>query len=114
MKWTGEERRSKKNGRREADRSVCVYHDICHETLAGMKQNCIDHIKSNEVKFEKMEKSKLDGWIFKLFLATTIPIVLTLGGWIGWNAFETVKIVTKLDTNQRHLMEEFAIKPIEK
>ena len=29
-------------GRRAADRGVCIYHDMCHETVAGVKQNGIN------------------------------------------------------------------------
>lgn len=62
-------------------------------------------------EMEKDIKLRLPTWVFKLFLSTTIPIGIALAGWIGYNAFETKEIVTRLDTNQRHLMEEFSIKP---
>ena len=102
-------------GRRAADRGVCIYHDMCHETVAGVKQNGINFTKESKGDFEKMSKlidTKLPSWVFKLFLSTTIPIVLGLGGWILLNTIETSKIVVRLDTNQVHLMQEFKIDPI--
>ena len=91
-------------GRREADRNVCIYHDMCHETVSD--------IKEMQNGMNKIMSTKLPTWIFKLFLVTTIPITIALCGWMALNAFETVKIMTRLDTNQQHLMEEFSIKPI--
>jgi len=88
-------------GRREADRDVCVWHDLCHETVARHEEALID-----------MKKNKLDSWVFKLLVSTGIPLALALGGWIAVHSFETVKIVTKLDTNQQRLMQEFSIKPV--
>ena len=66
-------------GRREADRNVCIYHDMCHETVSD--------IKEMQNGMSKIMSTKLPTWIFKLFLVTTIPIALALSGWIGWNAF---------------------------
>jgi hypothetical protein len=97
-------------GRREADRGVCVWHDVCHETVAQIKQDILD--QRDDMKIIK--NSKLDSWIFKLLVSTVVPLALTLGGWIALQAFETNKIVIRLDINQQHLLKEFAIKPVEK
>ena len=102
-------------GRRESDGGVCIWHDVCHETVAGIKQDGIDHRNSSKEELDRMKKeieTKLPAWIFKLFLATAVPAALALGGWISLNAFETAKIVTRIDTNQQHLMQEFNIKPV--
>ena len=113
-----ERRKEGQNGRREVDRiGTCIYHDICHETVAQIKQNCIDVTKSNKDSFDKMAKTmdmKLPTWIFKLFLSTTIPVAIALGGWLGYNAFETREIVTVLHTNQQHMIQELALKPVKK
>ena len=108
-------------GRRAADRGVCLYHDMCHDTVAEIKLNCINHLETNKEEFQKMEKtirsigkSKLDSSTFKWFIIISIPVVLTVGGWFGYNAFETVKILTRLDTHQQHMLEELSIKPIQK
>jgi hypothetical protein len=119
--YNGPEKRSKQRrktlGRRDEDvRDVCIWHDLCHESMSRIKQDQIDHTNWHKERDEKMEKkvdSKLPRWIFALFMSTAIPVGLLFLGWIGWNAFETVRIVTRLDTNQRHLMKDFGIKPVE-
>ena len=106
-------------GRREADRGVCLYHDMCHETVASIKQNCVDHLNSNKEEFDKMTesikgigKSKLDGWIFKLFVGTLVSIAIAMGAYAAPQLFKLTETITTIYVNQQHLMQEFAIKPI--
>lgn len=121
-KYDGKDRRNKNRrkttGRRDEDKvtGVCIWHDVCHETVSDIKQSQIDHekdykefVKVIETKFDKIDSTKLPVWIFRLFLSTAIPFLIAAAGWIGYNAFETTKILTRLDANQRHLMEEFSI-----
>jgi hypothetical protein len=102
--YYGEERRFITPGRREADRDVCIYHDICHETVSV--------IKAQQKAQAKEIQTKLPTWIFRLFVSTMIPLAIAVGGWIGYNAFESAKVLSRLETNQIHLMKEFAIKPV--
>jgi hypothetical protein len=97
-------------GRRDADRGVCVWHDVCHETISQIKQDLIDQRK----EMRSLDDSKLDSWIFKLLVSTVIPIGLALGGWIALQTFEINNVMTRLDTNQQHLMQEFQIDPVKK
>ena len=106
-------------GRRDADRGVCAYHDVCHEVIAGIKQNCIDHMKLNKEEFDKMEESimvvmkqKLDGWIFKLFVGTLISAVIAIGVLAVPQLFRLTETITTIYVNQQHLMEEFDVKPV--
>ena len=98
----------RQKGRRDDDRGVCIWHDMCHETVADIKQETIS--------MKELLDSKLPSWIFKLFLGTLIPLVISLFGllaWMGLNEIETQKAITKNGTNLTHLMHEFEIKPIE-
>lgn len=103
MKYTGPERRI--GYRRESDRDVCAYHDIC-------KQSNRDNFKNQKEFNEKMEQhldQKLPTWVFKLFLSTAIPVLIGLMAWLAIQAIETNKVIVRLDTNQIRLMRTFDV-----
>lgn len=102
-------------GRRSADRGVCVFHDLCHESMAGMKQSLIDSIDHSDKEFEKMRgamKLKLDSKIAILIVSTMITVLLTIGVLAVPQIFKATEAIVRMDTNQRHLMEELSVKPI--
>ena len=112
--YEGPERRELYPGRREADRNVCIYHDLCHETMGNIKQELKDHIKDQKEVNKLMEQAnetKVPNWVFRLFLSTFIPLAIIILGWVGYQAFETNKVVVRLDTNQIQLMKVFDIDP---
>lgn len=103
-------------GRRDTDRSVCVWHAQRDEAVAEIKQSTIDDLR----RIEDSMKLKLDTGIFKIFVASSVSILIFVGGWVGYNVsrgtdaqLKAVEIATRLDTNQKHMMEEFNIKPLE-
>ena len=114
--WT--EKRNQ--GRRESDRSVCMWHDTCHETVAAIKQNCMDNIKSHKEEHERMEKecnilgvSKLDWKVFVLFSGGMVSIGIAIIFFVAPLFINMSETVTRIATNQAHLMQEFNI-PVKK
>ena len=105
------------DGNEKRNISVCIWHDVCHETVASMKQNIIDLTKDNHEEHREMAQmitKKSDGWIMKLFLATFLPVAIAVMTWAGYNAFETVRVVTRLDVNQQRMMQDLNINPVKK
>ena len=92
------------SGRREADRGVCLYHDYCHESLATMKQDCIN--------IEVSMKSKLEWRVFALFVAGVVSLGVAFVLFMAPLVLDMSSAITRVDTNQQHMMEELAIKPI--
>ena len=103
-------------GRREADRSVCVWHDQCHETVADIRMSIIDHLESNAGEFDRMEKSiktqgnsKLDWKVFALFVGGVITIGVAFLVFVIPLFITMSETVSRIDANQVHLMNEFNI-----
>ena len=43
-------------GRRDSDVGVCIWHDVCHETVASMRQSIIELTKDNHEEHKEMDK----------------------------------------------------------
>jgi hypothetical protein len=106
-------------GRRDADRGVCLFHDMCHETMAEMRQNCIDTIQSQKKEHDAMEtevkslyKQKLDWKVFALFVTGVVTIGIATVLFVAPLVMKMSDTITRIDTNQHHLMEELFIKPV--
>ncbi len=115
MTYTGQDRRENEPGRREADRNVCVYHDICHETVANIQQNCKDHLTDAKERHREMDKlmdTKVPNWVFRSAFSTLILILIAAATLMAPKFFDMADAVIRIDTNQQHLMEEFRIKPV--
>jgi hypothetical protein len=92
-------------GRREADRSVCIWHDSCHESVAEIKQNYID-LGINM-------KSKLEWKVFALFVGGVVTIGVAFVFFVAPMVMDMSKAITTIKVNQEHLLHEFAIEPVE-
>ena len=95
-------------GRRESDRGVCLFHQICHETVAEMKQDCIDKEKERKVEM----KSKLEWKVFALFVTGAVALATAFVLFVAPLVLDMSKAITRVDTNQQHWMEELSIKPV--
>jgi hypothetical protein len=94
-------------GRREVDRiGTCIWHDQCHDTVAEIKQDCIN--------IEVSMKSKLEWKVFALFVTGLVLISTAFVLFVAPLVLGMATAVTRMDTNQQHLMEELSIKPIQK
>ena len=91
-------------GRREADRGVCMFHQICHETIAEMKQDCIDKEKERK---EEM-KSKLDWKVFALFVGGVVTLGVAFVLFVAPLVLDMSSAITRVDTR----VEELLIKPV--
>jgi hypothetical protein len=92
-------------GRREADRNVCVYHDLCHETVSEIRQDCIN--------LEINMKSKLEWKVFALFVGGVVTIGVAFVFFVAPMVLDMSKAITTIKVNQEHLLHEFAIEPVE-
>jgi hypothetical protein len=102
-------------GRRAADRGVCMFHDMCHETVAEMKQNCINNTSDHKEEHDNMDgdiKSKLDWKVFALFVGGVVTIGVAFMFFVAPMVMNMAEAVTTIKVNQQHLMEELSVKPI--
>jgi hypothetical protein len=94
-------------GRREVDRiGTCIWHDQCHDTVAEIKQDCIN--------IEVSMKSKLEWKVFALFVAGIVTFAAAFVMFVAPLVMNMATAVTRMDTNQQHMMEELSINPIKK
>lgn len=101
--------RRKSVGRRKDDlRTVCIWHDVCHESMARIKQDQMDHREEHKDR-DKMVDSKLDRWVFKLLVITALPFFITLVGGAAYFAFESAKNTARNSANIESMMHEFEI-----
>ena len=103
------EQRGDRPGRRITDKHCPFYPDNCRDILAtkeetGKMQECLDGVK----------KEKLPSWVFKLFVTTFVPVSIIVLGWVGWSTYTSLKVTTRLETNQIHLMKHWDVEPVKK
>jgi hypothetical protein len=104
-------------GRREADRGVCMFHDMCHDNVAEMKQNCLNNLESHRQEHNDMDtkvRTKLDWKVFALFASGVVSVCLTIVLFVAPYFIKMAEAVTTIKTNQQHLMREFMIEPVKK
>ena len=92
-------------GRREIDRTgECMWHDLCHETVAEIKQNYLDL----GIKMQ----SKLEWKVFALFVTGAVTLTIAFVFFVAPMVMDMSEAVTTIKVNQEHLMEELSVKPI--
>jgi hypothetical protein len=88
-------------------------HDRCINTLKHKVDNRVKRDTFNHLEAEV--ETKLDKWIFVLFV-TSIAIFITIASAAyGWIAIETINLKTNvviLQANQEKLMEHFDLSPV--
>ena len=82
-----------------------------------MKQNCINNIEGHKQEHANMAKdmkSKLDWKVFALFVGGVVTLGIAFVLFIAPLVLNMANAITRVDTNQQHMMEEFSIKPVKK
>lgn len=110
------DRRSEEPGRRDYDHVVCPMHSVHERCMDILKKKVDNRVKRDTFSHLEGEvESKLDKWIFVLFV-TSIAIFITIASAAyGWIAMETIDHKTNiviLQANQEKLMEHFNLTPI--
>lgn len=111
-----DDRRSEDPGRREYDHMVCPMHQAHEKCMDTLKRKVDNRVKQSEFDHLEIEvETKLDRWIFVLFVTSIVIFITIASAAYGWIAMETVQRkadVVLLTANQAKLMRYFDIAPV--